>query len=117
MICPTCNNPIPDTYFACPLCLAERSRPAVRLYQHRPLREVAEGRVSLTTRQIGPTRHIQMWATDLTFCDVSVESNHRRSSTRFCDVEAALKEPVESNLCNRCCREVAEIMQEALCSA
>ena len=118
MICRTCNNPIPNEYLACPYCAVERAKAGVRRYQHHPLRKVAEGQATLTIRFVDGTRHVQMFGADVAFCYKSLEFATKRNTVTFEQVETAVKHPLDfPGVCLDCCREVVEVMNEALCSA
>ena len=113
MICSTCNHYVPDGLIACPVCAEERSRAAMRKYQHHPLALVAQGRGVLTTRAINNVRHVQMFGCAKTYCGETVESYNRRNSILF----LALRDERE-HICARCADEIDVIVKEAaLCSA
>jgi hypothetical protein len=114
MICPNSfdgtRHFIPD---GCVICTEERSRIALREFQKRPLRLIAQGKGVLTTRLIGTVRHVQQFSAERTFCSRKVESYHRRGTTTFNAYVQAT-----DRVCEQCKTEVVALAAEGeLCSA
>jgi hypothetical protein len=104
---------IPDDCVICPVCAEERSRAALREFQKRPLRLIAQGKSYLTTRLIDSVRHVQQFSAQRTFCNRKVESYHRRGTATFSAYVQA-----NDRVCEHCKSEIATLASEdELCSA
>src|SRR5262245_19135401 len=102
MTCPACSRPIPDTELACPVCVVEKNRRALREFQYAPLRQVIAGRARLTTRYAGNRRHLQMFGAMKTFCGIGISPQHGRG---WVELDAS-----ELNrICGKCRAQAHEI--------
>lgn len=110
MICTNCKQIVPDGKLSCPHCAEERSRAALFEYQLHPLRLISEGKGTLTTRNIEGTRHAQMAGAARTFCNLPVESYHRRSWIALADF-------MESETVCRICQERITTLLEKIAIA
>jgi hypothetical protein len=105
MTCPACARPIPETELACPVCVMENNRRALREFQYAPLRQVIAGRARLTTRRVGGARHLQMFGAMRTFCGLGISPQHGRSWVEW--------DPAELNrICDECRAQAHEIAEE-----
>jgi len=114
MICPRCRRDVPDALLGCVGCIEERSKPAIRQSQQHPLRLVAQGRGTFTTRAIGSVRHVQMFGgIERTFCGEQIVSGHKRGAQSFQSLNDSA-----TFICSKCREEIAAILREAeACSA
>lgn len=106
MICPTCSRPIPADRLACPDCTLEASRAAVFDYQLAPLRRIAAGEGSLTVRTVNGKRHIQQFGYSLTYCQLDVAPQARRTFLSYLVDDL-------NTLCPVCRSELKRAMEEA----
>jgi len=105
MTCPACARPIPETELACPVCVVEKNRRALREFQYAPLRQVIAGRARLTTRYAGNRRHLQMFGAMRTFCGIDVSPQHRQGRVDW--------DPAQLHgICSDCRAQAHEIAEE-----
>jgi hypothetical protein len=103
MICERCKSLVPEGYLACPGCVIDKGREAMRELQHHPLRELEAGRGRFQTRQFNGAVHLKMFHCALTFCDISIEAGKKG--------EVAISK-MGPGICQKCREALEEIMRQ-----
>lgn len=105
MICARCQCVVPDGYLACPGCVYDKSRSAMRRYQYHPLLALEAGRGRFRTRQFQGAVHLEMFGCAMTFCEISVEAG-RKGDVPWSKISAP-------GMCAKCAAAAQELAQAA----